>query len=977
VDYDQWLDNLYTAATPVMRQWIDAKREHRGFLMLFRMGDFYECFYDDAAKASSVLSIALTKRGRVGGQDIPMCGVPAHAINQYVKKLIENGVLVAICEQTEDAAEARRRGNSLVNRQVTRLVTPGTVIEDSLLNPRQNNFLLSISHNNRQGVQGQTLGISWIDISTGQFYLANSSTVQLMQDLDRINPAEVLIPDTLYATHPALEQSLGQYNVHITVRPAKVFEARFAGYTIHKMLMRASDQQVATQSNKAVANGSHQQQQQHTLLGGMSRKWKWTTKYESYDEIKQHFSTEELAAAAGVLEYTRHTQGEIPQLNLPSHVQSGMSMQVDPNTRQSLELVRRLVRSNSRRGSLLDVIDQTVTPAGSRLLHMQLNAPLLQVDQINARLDKVEFFWQNRHVAERLREMLQRSFDLQRSLQRISMRKGGPRDLAAIGSTLVQSGDVARLFVQYLSSQTEQEVLADEKTEEKDLLSRYRELFSSNAHSLPVSREIQSLLSSQLHDLRAKIANAIRDDPPLATADGNFVRVGYDAELDKLRELRDGHGALLRTLEERYRQKTGIWKLRIRRNNILGHFVEIPPGAADTAAAVAAAATQSKDESSNRVGVHHSDVNETESAETASASANASASASAGVSIIPQEFVLCQTLKTAWRYKTLELTNLQDQVNDAAENARIRELEIFAQLSNTIMQHAELLTECALSLAQLDVSCSLGLLARDRHYTRPVVTTPSEGHHSSMRIQQGRHAIVEAQQQAAGHDFTANDCTLSDHERVWLITGPNMAGKSTFLRQTALLCIMAQMGSFVPAQSAQLDVVDRIFSRVGGTDDIARDKSSFMMEMMETTSILRNATKNSLVIMDEVGRGTSTFDGLALALAIVEHLHGETQCRTLFATHYHEMQHLEDNLAALRCYNMTVYEPDQGPVTFLHRIQPGVVQKSYGVHVARLAGMPEVVSDRAEQLLSAMNTAQQEYRSMIARIFGQHVRDNK
>jgi DNA mismatch repair protein MutS len=817
--------------TPMMEQYTEIKAAHPDALLFYRMGDFYELFFDDAVAASRTLGIALTKRGKHLGQDIPMAGVPVHAAEDYLHRLIQFGHRVAVCEQVEDPAEAKKRGSkSVVKRNVVRLVTPGTLTEDSLLEARRNNYLLAVARAKTSSV-GTTDGfaMAWADISTGEFRVVETDGTRLAADLARIDPQEIVISDALFADAELRDFWRGFKAV--APAPRDVFdgasaERRLAGYFGVK------------------------------TLDGFGA-----------------FSRLELTAAAAVATYVERTQlAARAPLSPPMREQAGAAMLIDAATRANLELVRTL--GGERQGSLLAAIDRTVTAAGARLMASRLANPLTDPDRIAARLDAVEALVGGTALRTEIRARLQSAPDIARALTRIAMDRGGPRDLAAIGQGLVAAAELASL-------------IAGEAAGEL--------------------RSAAQGLAQPGPALAARLAEALADDLPLMKRDGGFVRPGFLAPLDETRSLRDESRRVIAGLQARYAEETGIRALKVKHNNVLGYFVEV---------------AQQHGESFLKPPLNAT-------------------------------YIHRQTMAGAMRFTTTELGQLEAKIAGAADRALGLELEVYTELAAAVLAEAAGIKAAADAIAVLDVACSHATLAVEQSYTRPLVDTSL-----AFAIKAGRHPVVEQAIRNAA-PFIANDCDLSGHDgkeakgRIWLITGPNMAGKSTFLRQNALVAVIAQMGAFVPAASAHIGVVDRLFSRVGAADDLARGRSTFMVEMVETAAILNQAGPRALVILDEIGRGTATFDGLSIAWAAVEHLHETNRCRSLFATHFHELTVLSKRLPRLHNATMRVKEW-HGDVIFLHEVTEGAADRSYGIQVAKLAGLPPAVVERARQVLSEL-----------------------
>jgi DNA mismatch repair protein MutS len=819
--------------TPVMEQYIEIKTANPDCLLFYRMGDFYELFFEDAEIASRALGIVLTKRGKHQGQDIPMCGVPIHRADEYLHRLIALGHRVAVCEQLEDPAEARRRGGkSVVRRDVVRLVTPGTITEDSLLDAKRNNYLLAIARARLSSVDEELrFALAWIDISTGEFRICETTRAALAAEVARLEPGEILISDALYSD-PELAPFWRSLPA-VTPLTRDVFDSATAERRLTSYFAVATSE----------------------AFGTLTRL--------------------ELTAAAAAVTYIERTQiGARPPLSPPARERAGSSMAIDQATRANLELTRTL--SGERRGSLLDCIDRTVTAAGSRLLAQRLAAPLTDPAAIAQRLDAVAAFAEDVGLRADTRARLQAAPDLARALSRIVLGRGGPRDVAAVRDGLAAARGLA------------------------DALSSAKEWPTETAEALAACRAPGAALARELTD-------ALADELPLLKRDGGFVRESYDSSLDDTRALRDESRRVIAALQARYAEETGIRGLKIRHNNVLGYFVEVTAQHGEKLMAPPLNAA----------------------------------------------FIHRQTLAGQVRFTTTELGELEAKIASAADRALGLELEIFDHFCASIVAASDELKACAHALAELDVAASLAQLAVERDYARPQVDDTL-----AFAIEGGRHPVVEHALSADGTPFVPNDCALSPPEgeqsgKIWLITGPNMAGKSTFLRQNALIAILAQMGSFVPAKHAHIGVVDRLFSRVGAADDLARGRSTFMVEMVETAAILNQAGERALVILDEIGRGTATFDGLSIAWATVEHLHDVNTCRALFATHFHELTALSARLN--RLHNATVRVKEwKGEVVFLHEVVAGAADRSYGIQVAKLAGLPSSVIERAKVVLAKL-----------------------
>ncbi|AGA05380.1 DNA mismatch repair protein MutS [Sinorhizobium meliloti] len=824
-----------STATPMMEQFIEIKANNPDSLLFYRMGDFYELFFQDAVEASRALGITLTKRGQHMGQEIPMCGVPVHAADDYLQKLIASGYRVAVCEQVEDPAEAKKRGSkSVVRRDVVRLVTPGTITEDKLLSPSESNYLMALARI-RSGSE-PAYALAWIDISTGIFRLAETAESRLLADILRIEPRELILPDTVFHD-PDL-------------RP--VFD----------VLGRVAVPQPAVLFDSATAEGRISRYYGVGTLDGFGS-----------------FSRAELAAASAAVSYVEKTQlQERPALGIPERESAASTLFIDPATRANLELAKTL--SGSRDGSLLKSLDRTMTSGGARLLAERLMSPLTDPERINQRLDSIEVLADQPRFTTDVRDALRRAPDMPRALSRLALGRGGPRDLGAI-----QAGMRAAAAISALLSGAE---LSAELTEARDAIA-----------ALP-------------GELLARLDATLAEELPLLKRDGGFVREGASAELDEMRALRDQSRRVIAGLQLQYCEETGIKSLKIKHNNVLGYFIEVTAGNAGS-------------------------MTDTDAGRA--------------------RFIHRQTMANAMRFTTTELAELETKIANAADRALAIELETFEAMVREVVAEAEAIKAAALALATIDVSAGLAVLAEEQNYTRPTVDRSR-----MFAIDGGRHPVVEqALRRQAANPFVANGCDLSPPNgeqggAIWLLTGPNMGGKSTFLRQNALIAIMAQTGSFVPAAAAHIGVVDRLFSRVGASDDLARGRSTFMVEMVETAAILNQATDRSLVILDEIGRGTATFDGLSIAWAAVEHLHEVNRCRGLFATHFHELTVLSEKLVRLSNATMRVKEWD-GDVIFLHEVGPGAADRSYGIQVARLAGLPASVVARARDVLAKLEDA--------------------
>ena len=849
--------------TPSMAQFLEIKAANPDCILWYRMGDFYELFFEDAVVAAEALGIVLTKRGKHLGEDIPMCGVPVHRADEYLQRLIRQGFRVAVCEQLEDPAEARKRGSkAVVKRDVVRLVTPGTLTEDTLLDAKARNYLTALfeapgraggrTAETEAAMPHSRFALASLDISTGEFEVCEIDSADLPGELIRLSPAEILVAES-------------------TDRDAELrrwFEVAGA---------------VPTPVARAFYDSLSGEHLMKTRLGVADLRAFGT------------FSRAELAAVGALLKYVDLTQiGHRPVLRPPRRAGSETHLLIDASSRTSLELTRSA--SGDRQTSLLGSIDRTVTGPGARELAERLASPLKCVARINARLDAVAFLVDLTRLRDDVRASLRGAPDIARAISRLALQRGGPRDLAALRDGLAIAERTSSLLLE-----------------------------SGDAIGLPEElASIASRLSSQGDELHAKLAAALVDEPPHLKRDGGFVRPGYRDDLDEARGLGEDSRKVIAALEGKYSEATGVKALKIRHNNILGYFVEVT-------ALNAKALTSPPHDAAFR----HK-----------------------------------QTMANAMRFTTEELVALEGRIASAGERALGIEQEIFNELAGDIAARTERLAGVASALAELDVHAALAELAVVESYARPELDDSI-----AFEIESGRHPVVELslKRDKAG-PFIENDCVLgafspaptgfdeAEAKRLWLVTGPNMAGKSTFLRQNALIVVLAQMGAFVPASVARIGIVDRLFSRVGASDDLARGRSTFMVEMVETAAILNQATDRSLVILDEIGRGTATYDGLSIAWATVEHLHDVNRCRTLFATHYHELTALAGRLAEVANVTVDVKEW-QDEIVFLHKVRPGAADRSYGIQVAKLAGLPQAVVGRAGEVLRKLEASGSSTRS--------------
>ncbi len=812
-----------TTVTPMMAQYLEIKADHADALLFYRMGDFYEMFFDDAVEAAAALDIALTKRGKHNGDDIPMCGVPVHAAEGYLLTLIRKGFRVAVCEQIEDPAEAKKRGSkSVVKRAVQRLVTPGTLTEASLLEARRNNFLAAFS------VVRDEAALAWVDISTGEFRVMACPPARLTLELARLTPREVLL-----AEESDLRALVEEHQASATELARASFDSAEA-------------------------------------IGRLCRLY-GVADLDAFGS----FERADLSAMGAIVGYLELTQkGKLPLLRKPVKERAQRSLQIDAATRRNLELTQSL--SGGRDGALLSVIDRTATAQGARLLARRLASPSADLDVIRDRLDGVRHGLEQPDLLDTVRNALAQVPDMDRALSRLALERGGPRDLAAIRNGLAQA-----------------EALAEALPED----------------GLP-GLWAQSKSRFFGHDtLRDLLEDALIAEPPLLARDGGFVASGFESELDEARQLRDEGRGVIAGMQAEYAEVTGVSSLKVKHNNVLGYFIETTATHVDKMLSPP----------------------------------------------LSERFIHRQTTANAVRFTTVELSELETRILNAGGRALALEKAVFERLRTAILDRAAALSDCARALAELDVMTALAVLARDEDWCAPQVDDSRR-----FEITGGRHPVVEAALRATGDPFVRNDCDLSAKgAAIWLLTGPNMAGKSTFLRQNALIAILAQMGSYVPAEAAQIGLVTQVFSRVGASDDLARGRSTFMVEMVETAAILNQAGDRALVILDEIGRGTATYDGLSIAWATMEHLHGVNRCRALFATHYHEMTGLATQLPGVENATVSVKEWE-GDVIFLHEVRRGAADRSYGVQVAKLAGLPDSVVARARAVLDMLESGDRE-----------------
>jgi DNA mismatch repair protein MutS len=788
------------ASTPLMRQYQAVKQQVPQALLLFRVGDFYELFYDDAVVAARELEITLTSRSKDSDQSVPMAGVPYHAAESYISRLIQRGYRVAICEQMEEPGP----GKKLVRREITRVVTPGTATESSLLRSHENSYLAAVARS------GPKAGLAHVDVTTGEFRVTEVDTAEAAAVLENLSAREVLVPEQSDAI-PGFRTNLEDW----------VFSFDYAERNLREHFRLLT------------LDGCG--------LGGKPLA---------------------VAAAGAILHYLRDTQkSALDHLAAPTYYDRGESMILDSVTVRNLELLEPLFAGETKESTLVYVLDQSCTGMGGRLLRQRLLRPCLQLPEIEERLDALQEALASTIGRSEVRKLLGSVLDLERLLAKLTLGTAGARELLALGKSLALIPRVKHYTGEFRSARLQR-----------------------------VHAELD-----EVAEVREGILTAISDEPPINLADGGTIRTGYHAGLDELRDLRKNSQQYIAQIEVRERARTGIGSLKVRFNNVFGYYLEI---------------------------------------------------SKANLHLAPKDYERKQTLVNAERFTTPELKDLESKVLDAEDKILTLEREIFQQLRAFAASHATRIRATAAAIAELDVTCALAQVAAENRYTRPRFSNSGE-----MRIVAGRHPVIEKLAEREAVRFIPNDLSLNaESEFVAVITGPNMGGKSTYLRQAALIAILAQVGSYVPAESALLPVTDRVFTRIGAADNLARGRSTFMVEMTETAVILNTATPRSLVVLDEIGRGTSTYDGLALAWAVVEHVHGRIRARTLFATHYHELTELAEDLPGVRNLHVSVKEAgDQ--IVFLRKVEPGRADRSYGIEVARLAGLPLKVIERAREIL--------------------------
>ena len=784
-----------TKITPALKQYLELKERYRDAILMFRMGDFYEMFFEDAEIAAKELEIALTSRAfGKSSEKAPMCGVPYHAVETYIAKLVKKGYKVAICEQLEEP----KPGKKVVDRGVVRVITPGTYFEDE----SEDRFLMTVYPSRK------SYCVAWTELSTGDLYFTTVDKKGFQSLLSKFRPKEIIVPEG-FSDYTGIKEIL----------PEAIIQEKDRSY------------------------------------------------YEAEKVVSPEIESEgERRALSALLTFVKETQIQfIPKLKAPKRYTGERFIYIDPQTQKNLELLEPL-DSRLPQASLLGVLDRTKTGMGKRLLKFWILHPLKEKEEIEKRLNAVEELKESFLVADELREALSKVYDIERLLSKVTSGIANPRDLAALRSSLKVLPQVKKLLSNFSSK----------------LLSKICNNFDD------------------LYDIYCELERVLVDNPPATSKEGRIIKDGVHKELDELRRIRNEAESIIREIEERERKRTGIASLKVGFNNVFGYYIEV-----------------------SKPNLH----------------------------LVPEDYIRKQTLVNAERFITPELKEFEEKVLSAQERIEKLEYQLFTELRSFVSRHSERVAKTAEDIATLDVLLSLAKVAEERGYTKPKIT---QGY--TIKIKEGKHPILE---KFLEEDFIPNDTLLTEEEFILVVTGPNMGGKSVFLRQTALITLMAQMGSFVPAKSAEIGVVDRIFSRVGAADNLSRGLSTFMMEMVETANILNNATKKSLIILDEIGRGTSTYDGMSIARAVIEYISSQIGAKTLFATHYHELTELERKVKGVKNYHVSVEEID-GKVVFTHRVLPGASEKSYGIHVAELAGLPTEVIERAKEILSTLESREKE-----------------
>ncbi len=832
--------------TPMVKQYQSIKAQHRDIIVFFRMGDFYEMFYEDAEIASKVLGIALTSRNK-GENAMPMAGVPAKAMESYLQKLLEKQLKIAICEQTQDPKEAQ----GLVERNVVRIITPGTLTEQEVLYAKGNNFLLSVCILLKSN--SKMVGLAWTDISTGQFWVHEIDSLQIYDEISRIAPAECLISEEArdYILSPgdnqnSLEKILQLQQIPITTKPKWYFDPLSSEQTLREHF------------------------QIQTL--------------ESYGCIEMKCA---IGAAGALLKYLNETQKtSLRNLERIEVYNASETMFLDRATRHCLE-IQRTMREGSKKGTLLEILDKTCTAMGARLLMSWISTPLVNIEKIQQRQEGIQVLYKYREINNKIRSLLEKIQDIERLCSRVAYQRVNARDLLAIKNSLQILPDIQRSLgsLQMEISKEKKEIFSENKEfstvlQDKTEIENFPKILADIYHQISTMDELANLLDSAIHP-----------DPEVTLKDGNIIKDGYSKELDELRSLQRSDTKWRENFQKREIQRTNIPTLKIGYTSVFGYYIEV---------------TNS-----------HSHK-------------------------IPDNYIRKQTLKNAERYITPELKEYEEKALTACQRANALEYQLFLELREKVSQHLPELQKIARAIACLDVLSNLSYIAIEYKYVCPEMLKNNE-----LEIIGGRHPVLSASKPS----FVPNDIKLGIGKEIAIITGPNMAGKSTYIRQVALLILMAQIGSFIPCEKAKIGIVDRIFTRIGAADEISRDRSTFMVEMIETANILNRATEKSFIALDEVGRGTSTFDGISLAWAIMEHIQKKIKARTVFATHYHEMAELAEIFPNVHNYNVAVQERGE-EITFLYKIMPGSADKSYGIHVARLAGIPKEVLKRGKDILA-------------------------
>lgn len=797
----------------MMQQYLSTKASYSDCLLFYRMGDFYELFFEDAIKAAEILEITLTKRGKLDAQEIPMCGVPHHSAESYISKLIKAGNKVAICEQMESPEEAKKRGaKSVVKRDVVRIITAGTLTEDSILEAKLPNYLAAVCFDRVE------VAIAYVDLSSSQFTVVNSSEGTLAADLSRIAPVEIIICDDVL-NNKKLCDNLTEWRKKFVTFVKSFFECKKA-----------------------------------------ENKLKYNFNLHNLDSLGD-FNAAQISACGALLEYLCITQRQDKiALHFPKIKSASDYLVIDGTVRRNLELFH----SEQEGNSFVKIIDRTITNTGARLLRRYIAEPLQDPSKINMRLNLLEYFIQEKGLRDYIIDKLKTIPDLERAAARIAIGRGQPKDLYMIKIALNSAIELGKIL---------------------------------DGRGIVALRSLSTKLLQ--NDNIAFLLNRTLIEHDLYLQANDFVSPEFEPRIKHLYKLRDESVELINNLRQEYREKTGITTLKLEHNNMLGYYIEVTP-------------------------THQNKINE-------------------------EEFILRQSMVNAKRYTTEKLKKLESEIIGAKDQITLLEQEIYQQLAEQIKTYVEKLSDTALAIAYLDVMVSFAVLSIQNKYCKPIIDQSDE-----FMIEQGRHPVVEQSLKQHKLEFIANDCSLHDQQKLWLITGPNMAGKSTFLRQNAIIAIMAHMGCFVPAKAARIGVIDRIFSRVGAGDDLAQGRSTFMVEMTETATILNQATNRSLIILDEIGRGTSTYDGMAIAWSCLEYIHNQLGARALFATHFHELTELSKTLTQLRCFCAQVKEW-QGKIIFMHKMIEGVASQSYGINVAELAGLPKQVIARAQNVLKQLH----------------------